>query len=62
MAQRPCGALRRQTGALIKLCAYETPFHITLTVKFNGDQMTLDSEANVAFGPTKRPQLTGRIE
>ena len=47
---------------VIKLCAYETPFHTTLTLKFNGDQLTLDSEANVAFGPTKRPQLIGRAE
>jgi hypothetical protein len=47
---------------LIKFCAYETPFHTTLTLKFDGDQMTVDSEANVAFGPTKRPQLIGRAE
>jgi CubicO group peptidase (beta-lactamase class C family) len=47
---------------VIKLCAYETPFHKTFTLKFDGDQMTLDSEANVAFGPTKRPQLIGRVQ
>jgi CubicO group peptidase (beta-lactamase class C family) len=47
---------------VIKLCAYETPFQTTFTLKFDGDQMTLDSEANVAFGPTKRPQLIGRAE
>jgi CubicO group peptidase (beta-lactamase class C family) len=46
---------------VIKLCAYETPHHQTLTLKFDGDQMTLDSEVNVAFGPTKRPQLAGRL-
>jgi hypothetical protein len=47
---------------VIKLCAYETPFQTTFTLKFEGDQVTLDSEANVAFGPTKRPQLIGRGE
>jgi len=47
---------------VIKLCAYETPFHTTFTLKFDGDQLTLDSEANVAFGPKKRPQLIGRAE
>lgn len=47
---------------VIKLCAYETPFQTTFTLKFEGDQMTLNSEANVAFGPTKQPQLTGRAE
>jgi CubicO group peptidase (beta-lactamase class C family) len=46
---------------VIKFCAYETPFHLTLTLKFDGDEVTLDSEANVAFGPTKRPQLLGRV-
>ena len=49
----------------IKLCAYETPYHTMLTLKFEGDQMTFDSETNVAFGPTKLAKLavgrTGRI-
>jgi CubicO group peptidase (beta-lactamase class C family) len=47
---------------VLKLCAYETPFHTTLTLKFTGNEVTLDSENNVAFGPTKRPQLIGRAE
>jgi CubicO group peptidase (beta-lactamase class C family) len=46
----------------IKFCAYETPYHTTLTLKFDGDRVTLDSETNVAFGPTKRPQLSGQAE
>ena len=44
----------------IKLCAFETPYHMTLVLKFNGDALTLDAEANVSFGPTKWPQLIGR--
>jgi len=47
---------------VIKFCGYETPFHTTLTLKFEGSQLTLDTEANVGFGGTKRPQLTGRAE
>jgi hypothetical protein len=47
---------------VIKFCAYETPYHTTLKLKFDGAQVTLDSEMNVAFGPTKRPQLIGRAE
>jgi hypothetical protein len=47
---------------VIKLCAFETPYHTTLKLKFDGEQVTLDSETNVAFGPTKRPQLVGRPE
>src|SRR3989441_2870305 len=46
----------------IKLCACETPFQTTFTLKFEGDQMTLNSEANVAFGATKQSELTGRAE
>lgn len=46
----------------IKVCAFETPFHVTYTLKFEGDQVTLDSEANVSFGPTKQPALVGRAE
>jgi len=47
---------------VIRHCAYETPFVTTLTLKFDADSVTFDSEANVAFGPTKRPQLVGRVK
>jgi len=47
---------------VIKSCAYETPYHTIFTLKFDGDQVTLDSETNVAFGSTKRAQLLGRVE
>ena len=55
-------AWRDDTTCVIKLCAYETPYLTTLTLKFDGDQVTLDSESNVGFGPTKRPQLTGHAD
>lgn len=45
----------------VKLCICETPHCLTLRLKFSGDQLQLDSEMNVAFGPTKRPQLIGRL-
>lgn len=47
---------------VVKVCAYETPFNIRFQLKFEGDQVALDSEANVAFGPTRKPQLTGRAQ
>lgn len=47
---------------VVKVCAYETPFHIRFQLKFEGDQVTLDSETNVAFGPTKKPQVIGRAQ
>jgi CubicO group peptidase (beta-lactamase class C family) len=43
-----------------KLCFYETPFSVTVRLKFSGDKLTFDSESNVAFGPTKKPQLVGQ--
>jgi CubicO group peptidase (beta-lactamase class C family) len=46
--------------AVIKVCAYETPFHLTWKMTFDGDELTLQSEANVGFGPTARPALSGR--
>jgi CubicO group peptidase (beta-lactamase class C family) len=45
-----------------KLCLYETPFIITIRLKFSGQELQYDSEANVGFGPTREPQLVGRAE
>jgi len=45
-----------------KICFYETPFIITLRLKFTGDQLLLDSESNVGFGWTKQSQLVGKAE
>jgi len=45
-----------------KLCFYETPYIVTLRLKFSGQQVQYNAEANVAFGPTKQPQLTGRAQ
>ena len=45
-----------------KLCFYETPYIVTMRLKFTGRELQLNSESNVAFGPTKDPQLTGRAE
>lgn len=47
---------------VIKLCAFETPYHTMVTLKFAGDTVALESETNVAFGPTKRPQIVGKAE
>jgi CubicO group peptidase (beta-lactamase class C family) len=45
-----------------RICFYETPFILTLTLKFDGDRLLLDSEPNVGFGTTKAPQLVGKAE
>ena len=45
-----------------KLCATETPFISTMRLKFAGDEVTLTSEANVSFGPTRQTELQGKVE
>jgi CubicO group peptidase (beta-lactamase class C family) len=45
-----------------RVCFYETPFTLTLGLKFADDQLFLDTAANVGFGPTKQPQLVGKAE
>jgi hypothetical protein len=46
----------------VKICAYETPYHKTLTLKFAGDQVTLNSELNVAFEAATHRTLTGHAD
>ena len=54
------GAWTADDTFTLKLVAYETPYYSTLTFKFDGERLLLDSEHNVWFGPTKLPQLTGQ--
>ncbi len=46
----------------VKICFYETPFIVTLGLKFSGDKLLFDSRSNVGFGQTKQPQLEGAAE
>lgn len=46
----------------LKICAVETPYHLTLKLKFAGDNLTIDAETNVGFGATKRPTLTATAQ
>jgi CubicO group peptidase (beta-lactamase class C family) len=45
-----------------KVCFYETPFMLTVRLKFSGDEVSYDAESNVAFGPAKQPRLVGKAE
>ena len=47
---------------VVKFFAYETPFHMTCTLRFAEDMVTLETESNVAFGPTKGAALRGRLK
>jgi CubicO group peptidase (beta-lactamase class C family) len=43
-----------------KLALYQTPYAATLTFRFDGDRLLLDTEYNVSFGPTTLPELVGQ--
>lgn len=40
----------------------EAPFVVTLQLRFTGDEVRLESEANVGFGATKQPVLVGKAK
>lgn len=54
------GAWTSENTFTVKIVLYETPFYSTVNFKFENDQLLIDSEHNVAFGPTKLLPLTGR--
>jgi CubicO group peptidase (beta-lactamase class C family) len=55
------GAWTSDSAYTATIWYYETPFRLTATLRFAGDQLLLDSEFNVSLrGPTKQPTLTGR--
>jgi CubicO group peptidase (beta-lactamase class C family) len=56
------GAWTTDDTFVAKLCFYETPFAITLRLQYSGEELRVDSEANVGFGPLKPAQLVGKAE
>ena len=59
------GAWIAEDTFIVKLVLPETPYYSTLTFKFlgkfDGNRLLFDAEHNVAFGPTRLPQLIGVI-
>jgi len=53
------GAWTADDTYTVKLSFYETPFRLTLALKFTDDKLFYDCEYNVNFGPTTQPQLIG---
>jgi CubicO group peptidase (beta-lactamase class C family) len=45
-----------------KLCLYETPYILALTLAFAGEQVTLDCAYNVSFDGPRPPQVVGRLK
>jgi hypothetical protein len=56
------GAWTTEDTYTAKIYYYETPFCVTMTLRFAGDQLFLDWQRNVAFGPTRPPQLVGQAK
>jgi CubicO group peptidase (beta-lactamase class C family) len=54
------GAWTEDNTFTAKLCFYETPFLITIHLKFSGEELHYTAESNVGFGPTKQPPLVGK--
>ena len=63
--EQPAAASGAWTGDetyTAKICFFETPFVLTVRLKFFGDELLYSSEANVGFGPVKQPNLVGKAE
>ena len=45
-----------------KLCFTETPFIVTIRLRFAGNEVAVESESNVGFGPNRSLKLTGKAE
>jgi hypothetical protein len=65
LPERPAatsGAWTADDTYTAKFCFVETPFTTTLRLKFSGDELRLNIEPNVGFGPPKESELVGKAE
>ncbi|MEN9676240.1 MAG: D-aminopeptidase, partial [Verrucomicrobiota bacterium] len=46
----------------VKVAATETPFYQTVRLRFQGQEVTREADANVGFGQTRQPSVIGRSE
>lgn len=56
------GAWTAENVFTAKLCFFETPFVVTVDMKFDGDEVKLSSQSNVGFGNTRPWEITGKVE
>jgi CubicO group peptidase (beta-lactamase class C family) len=56
------GAWAKDDTYVVKQVFYETPFYVTLSLRFTGNEVSCAMESNVGFGGTKKPALVGRSE
>ena len=65
LAEQPAAASGAWTGDdtfTAKICFYETPFVVTIRLKFSGEELHYGAEANVGFGSTKETALVGKAK
>jgi len=55
-----CGAWSDDATFTAKLCFYETPYIVTMRLKFTGDEVACGIRQNVGFGGTKELELVGK--
>ena len=55
-------AWRSEDTFSAKVCAFETPFYQTITLRFEGNNVVREVQQNTGFGATKQPPLTGHVE
>ena len=56
------GAWSSDDTLSLKICAYETPFHTVVKLRFDGNQVTRESTGNVGAGATPSAPLIGQAE
>jgi CubicO group peptidase (beta-lactamase class C family) len=54
------GAWTADDTYTVQLAQYRSPFIATIRLKFTGDELTVEREMNVGFGPTKPTSVTGK--
>ena len=64
LAKQPAAAAGAwsKEGFTAKVCFYETPFILTLRLKFTGSDLVVNAEMNVGFGQTTQPELVGHSQ
>jgi CubicO group peptidase (beta-lactamase class C family) len=57
-----CGAWTADDTYTAKICFYETPYVLTISLHFFQDKLHFDPTWNAGFGPTKPGQLVGELK
>ncbi|MDA1273008.1 MAG: hypothetical protein O2960_03000 [Verrucomicrobia bacterium] len=55
------GAWTDDNTFVARVCAYETPFYMTIKLRFDGDQLVHEAQTNVGFGSKQQGPLIGKL-